>query len=129
MSVERDAILTAQYVALTTYRRDGTPVVTPVWAAAEGDSLFIFSNPNAGKVKRIRNSGRATLAPCTATGTITGAALPAEATILHGDQMPNVWRLLVKKYGLPARLFALYGSLRSTVGKARSAGIEVRLNP
>ncbi|MFM9128350.1 MAG: hypothetical protein ACKOPF_00625, partial [Candidatus Limnocylindrus sp.] len=96
---------------------------------AEGDSLFIFSNPKAGKVKRIRNSGRATLAPCTATGIITGAALSAEATILHGDQMPNVWRLLVKKYGLPARLFALYDSLRSTVGKARSAGIEVRLNP
>lgn len=129
MSAERDAILTAQYVALTTYRRDGTPVMTPVWAAAEGDSLFIFSNPNAGKVKRIRNSGRVTLAPCTATGTITGAALPAEATILHGDQMPNVWRLLVKKYGLPARLFALYDSLRRIIGKTRSAGIEVRLNP
>ena len=127
MSAERDAILKAQYVALTTYRRDGTPVVTPVWAAAEGDSLFIFSNPNAGTVKRVRNSSRATVAPCTATGTITGAALPAEAFLLSKDQMPKVWSLLVKKYGIAARLFVVYDSVRSLVGKARAAGIELRL--
>ena len=127
MSAERDAILKAQYVALTTYRRDGTPVVTPVWAAAEGDSLFIFSNPNAGKVKRVRNSSRATVAPCTATGTITGAALPAEAFLLSDDQMSKVWSLLVKKYGITARLFVAYDAIRSLVGKIRAAGIEVRL--
>ncbi len=129
MSAERDTILNAQYVALTTYRRDGTPVVTPVWAAAEGDSLFIFSNPNAGKVKRMRNSSRATVAPCTATGMITGAALPGEALLLSDDQMPKVWKLLVKKYGIAARLFVAYDTLRSLVGKTRAAGIEVRLAP
>lgn len=129
MRTERDAILKAQYVAFTTYRRDGTPVVTPVWAAAEGDSLFIFSNPNAGKVKRVRNSSHATVAPCTATGTITGAALPAEAFLLSDDQMPKVWKLLVKKYGIAARLFVAYDALRSLVGKTRAAGIEVRLAP
>lgn len=129
MSAERDTILNAQYVALTTYRRDGTPVVTPVWAAAEGDSLFIFSNPNAGKVKRVGNSSRATVAPCTATGMITGAALPGEALLLSDDQMPKVWKLLVKKYGIAARLFVAYDTLRSLVGKTRAAGIEVRLAP
>lgn len=129
MRTERDAILKAQYVAFTTYRRDGTPVVTPVWAAAEGGSLFIFSNPNAGKVKRVRNSSHATVAPCTATGTITGAALPAEAFLLSDDQMPKVWKLLVKKYGIAARLFVAYDALRSLVGKTRAAGIEVRLAP
>jgi len=104
-------------------------VTTPVWAAAEGGSLFIFSNPNAGKVKRVRNSSRATVAPCTATGTITGAALPAEAFLLSDDQMPKVWKLLVKKYGIAARLFVAYDALRSLVGKTRAAGIEVRLAP
>ena len=128
MSAERDAVLAAQYVALTTYRRDGTPVVTPVWAAAEGGSLFIFSNPNAGKVKRVRNSSRATVAPCTATGTITGAALPAEAFLLSDDQMSKVWSLLVKKYGIAARLFVAYDAIRSLVGKIRAAGIVVHLS-
>ena len=129
MSAERDAIVAAQYVALTTYRRDGTPVTTPVWAAAEGESLYLFSNPHAGKVKRLRNSSRAAIAPCTATGTITGAQLPAEAFNLASDQMPKVWRLLVKKYGIAARLFVAYDRARSLIGLVPSAGIEVRLTP
>jgi PPOX class probable F420-dependent enzyme len=127
MSADRDAVLAAQYVALTTFRRDGTPVTTPVWAAAEGNSLYIFSNPNAGKVKRLRNSSRAAVAPCTATGTITGSSLPAEALILPSDQMPMVWALLIKKYGVPARLFAAYDRVRGLLRMKPSAGIEVRL--
>ncbi len=129
MSAERDAVLTAQYIALTTYRRDGTPVTTPVWAAAEGENLYLFTNANAGKVKRLRNSSRATVAPCTATGTITGTQLPAEAFNLTSDQMPKVWRLLVKKYGIAARLFVAYDRARALLRMQPSAGIEVRLTP
>ena len=128
MSAERDAILSAQYVALTTYRRDGTPVTTPVWAAAEGESLYLFSNATAGKVKRLRNSTRAAVAPCTATGTITGTQLPAEAFNLAGDQMPKVWKLLTKKYGIAARLFVAYDRVRSLLRMKPSAGIVVHLS-
>lgn len=126
---DRSAVLTAQYVALTTYRRDGTPVTTPVWAAAEGESLYLFSNANAGKVKRLRNSSRAAIAPCTATGTITGAQLSAEAFNLASDQMPKVWRLLTKKYGMAARLFMVYDRARALLRMKPSAGIVVHLSP
>jgi PPOX class probable F420-dependent enzyme len=126
---DRTAVLTAQYVALTTYRRDGTPVTTPVWAAAEGESLYLFSNAAAGKVKRLRNSSRAAIAPCTATGTITGAQLPAEAFNLTNDQMPKVWKLLTKKYGMAARLFVLYDRMRALLRMKPSAGIVVHLSP
>ena len=129
MSAERDAVLSAQYVALTTYRRDGTPVTTPVWAAAEGECLYLFTNASAGKVKRLRNSSRAAVAPCTASGKVTGAQLPAEAFNLGSDQMPKVWRLLVKKYGIAARLFATYDRVRGLLRMQPSAGIEVRLTP
>ena len=125
---DRTAVLTAQYVALTTYRRDGTPVTTPVWAAAEGESLYLFSNAAAGKVKRLRNSSRAAIAPCTATGTITGAQLPAEAFNLTNDQMPKVWRLLTKKYGMAARLFVAYDRMRALLRMQPSAGIVVHLS-
>jgi PPOX class probable F420-dependent enzyme len=125
---DRTAVLTAQYVALTTYRRDGTPVTTPVWAAAEGESLYLFSNAAAGKVKRLRNSSRATVAPCTATGKVTGAQLPAEAFNLASDQMPKVWRLLTKKYGMAARLFVLYDRMRALLRMKPSAGIVVHLS-
>jgi PPOX class probable F420-dependent enzyme len=125
---DRTAVLTAQYVALTTYRRDGTPVTTPVWAAAEGESLYLFSNAAAGKVKRLRNSSRAAIAPCTATGTITGAQLPAEAFNLTNDQMPKVWKLLTKKYGMAARLFVAYDRMRALLRMQPSAGIVVHLS-
>ena len=129
MSADRDAILTAQYVALTTYRRDGTAVTTPVWAAAEGESLYLFTNARAGKVKRLRNSSRAAIAPCTATGKVTGAQLPAEAFNLASDQMPKVWGLLIEKYGMAVRLFIAYDRARALLRMQPSAGIEVRLTP
>jgi PPOX class probable F420-dependent enzyme len=128
VSAERDAILSAQYVALTTYRRDGTPVTTPVWAAAEGESLYLFSNAKAGKVKRLRNSSRAAIAPCTAIGKVTGAQLPAEAFNLASDQMPKVWKLLTKKYGMAARLFVAYDRMRALLRMKPSAGIVVHLS-
>ena len=49
----------ARYVNLATFRRTGARVATPVWAAAAGDKLYIFTEGDAGKVKRLRNSPRA----------------------------------------------------------------------
>ena len=83
----RSAILHSQYVALTTYRLDGRAVVTPVWAAARDGRLLIFSNPAAGKMKRLRNSTRASIAPCTWNGKLTGAQLPATARILAPEEL------------------------------------------
>ena len=125
----RIAILQAQYVALTTYRLDGRAVVTPVWAAEREGRLLIFSNPAAGKMKRLRNSPRASVAPCTWNGTLTGAPLPATARILAADELSGMWSALVKKYGLPALAFRLYDRMRSLLRLQVSAGIEVSLTP
>ncbi|MFZ9972064.1 MAG: PPOX class F420-dependent oxidoreductase [Candidatus Limnocylindrus sp.] len=129
ISDPRDAILNAQYVALTTYRLDGRAVVTPVWAAARDGRLLIFSNPAAGKMKRLRNSTRASIAPCTWNGTLTGAPLPATARILAPEELGGMWSALVKKYGLPALAFRLYDRVRGLLRMQVSAGIEVSLNP
>ena len=123
----RAAILTAQYVALTTYRLDGRAVVTPVWAAARDGRLLIFSNPTAGKMKRLNNSSRASVAPCTWNGTLTGAQLPATARILATDELGGMWSALVKKYGLQAVAFRLYDRVRGLLRMQVSAGIEVSL--
>jgi PPOX class probable F420-dependent enzyme len=125
----RAAILTAQYVALTTYRLDGRAVVTPVWAAARDGRLLIFSNPAAGKMKRLNNSSRASVAPCTWNGTLTGAQLPATARILAPDELGGMWSALVKKYGLQAVAFRLYDRVRGLLRMRVSAGIEVSLTP
>ena len=85
-------------VLLTTRRRDGTPVETPVSIAVDGDCAFIRSWDTAGKVKRIRNNPEVTIAPCTARGRSTGPAIPARARILTGEESARAGRLLAGKY-------------------------------
>ena len=85
-------------VLLTTLRRDGTPVETPVSIAVDGDRAFIRSWDTAGKVKRIRNNPEVTIAPCTAHGRPTGSAIPARARILSGEESARAGRLLAAKY-------------------------------
>ena len=125
----RRAILAAQYVALTTYRRDGRPVATPVWAAERHGRLYIFSNPAAGKMKRLRNSPRVAIAPCTWSGRRTGVEIPATARILAEAELPVMWGSLIKKYGLLALVFRLSDHVRRLMRMQGSAGIEVNLTP
>src|ERR671911_1101768 len=75
-----------QTVLLTTLRRDGTPVKTPVNIAVDGDRAFIRTWATAGKVKRIRNNPEVTIAPCTARGRPIGPAIPARARVLTGEE-------------------------------------------
>jgi len=87
-----------QTVLLTTFRRNGTPVKTPVNIAVDGDRAFIRSWDSAGKVKRIRNNPEVTIAPCTASGRPTGPPITARARILTGQESAHAGRLLARKH-------------------------------
>ena len=64
---------------LTTFRKDGTPVATPVWFVIHDGELHTTTLENAGKVKRIRNNPRVTVAACTVRGTPIGPTFAAHA--------------------------------------------------
>jgi len=50
MSRELPAELQNQkYISLTTYRKTGAAVRTPVWFAEENGKLYIFTNPPRAK--------------------------------------------------------------------------------
>src|SRR5215813_10114570 len=70
-----------RYLNLESFKRDGTPVQTPVWFAEEHGVLYVYTLANAGKVKRIRRNPRIRLAPCTMRGKVVGPWVEAEATI------------------------------------------------
>ena len=91
---------TAQYLNLATFRKTGVAVHTPIWFAKEGDTLYAFSTKDAGKVKRLRNSSRARIAPCTMTGKLTGDWIDAEAFLLDDKAGKEAHKVLKKKYGL-----------------------------
>ncbi len=58
----------SRYIALTTYRRDGRPVTTPVWAGPLEGKLYIVTAKSTGKTRRVRATGRVRFAPCNANG-------------------------------------------------------------
>ena len=92
-----------KYISLTTFRKSGTPVRTPLWFAEGDGKLCFMTRSDSGKYKRIRNNSKVLVAPCTMRGRVTGPDFPATARILPRDQWPAAKKLLNRKYWL-ARL-------------------------
>jgi len=90
---------------LVTFRRDGTPVPTPVWAARAGEVLYVRSERGSGKVKRLRRDPRMLVAPCTVRGVPLGAPFEASGRILSGEEEPLAERALAERYGLGREIF------------------------
>lgn len=107
----------AQYLSLSTRKRDGSRVETPVWFAQQQSVIFIFSEGDAGKIKRIRNFADVKLSPCTVTGKITGESIDGTAKILtDAKDIQKAHQALVKKYGWQMRLLDMGSAL---VGKKK----------
>ncbi len=90
----------AKYISLTTFRKDGTGVATPVWFAEDGGKLYIWTRSDSWKVKRLRNDKRVAVTVCDARGNIAAGAPSAEGTaeLLGADAMAAIRRLLSRKY-------------------------------
>ncbi|WP_127784341.1 PPOX class F420-dependent oxidoreductase [Rhodococcus sp. X156] len=123
---ELDRLGTAKYVLLTTRRRDGTTVPTPVWVAHDGAALVIWTATDAGKVKRIRRDPAVTVAPCDARGKPRGSAVSGTATVLDADATERVRQLIQRKYGIAGRVAILGSRLRR--GRSGTVGVAVTLD-
>ena len=95
-----DEIGRSRYVSLTTYRKDGTGVPTPVWHVRNGDELLIVSDAAAWKVKRIRNNSHVLVTVCGMRGQIAPGAPSAEGTarLLDETETETGRSLLARKY-------------------------------
>jgi uncharacterized protein len=102
----------APLLSLTTFRKDGTPVATPVWHTVAGDHIYVGTTAHSGKVKRIRREGRVTIAPATRKGEAAGAAMEARARILSPGEAAIARQALRGRNGLQARLAELFYRLR-----------------
>ncbi|MEJ5225301.1 MAG: PPOX class F420-dependent oxidoreductase [Anaerolineales bacterium] len=114
-----------QYLNLETFRKSGVGVKTPVWFAQEGDTLWVWTQFDAGKAKRVRNNGRVNIAPCKADGALLGDWVPATAQADSSPEAVNhVRQLFQKKYGLMFALFGLMGALR----RAKYTAIKITVS-
>jgi PPOX class probable F420-dependent enzyme len=111
-------------VLLTTFRRDGAPVGTPVNIAVEGDHAFVRTWDTAWKLKRIRNNPLVEVAPSTLRGRPTGPAIQARARILSGEESAHAGRLLASKHPI------LHGVLVPLIHRLRgNTTMHVELTP
>ncbi|SOE02886.1 PPOX class F420-dependent oxidoreductase [Blastococcus haudaquaticus] len=90
----------SEYVSLTTFRRTGVPVATPVWAAPDGDSLVVWTRADSGKVKRLRHTSRVTVAPSDIRGRVQGPAVDGTAELLPTAAHAQARAALRRAYGL-----------------------------
>lgn len=87
-----------QTILLTSYRRDGTPVGTPVSIAVEGDHAYVRTYDMAWKTKRLRRNPEVTIAPSTVRGRVTGPAIRAHARLLDSAEATHAARVLARKH-------------------------------
>jgi len=97
-----------KYLNLETFRKNGESMKTPVWFVLEGETIYVQTMANSGKVKRIRNNGHVNVTPCKMDGKPTGTWVPADAREIVDEEISRkVNRLLDKKYGLMKKITAL----------------------
>ncbi|WP_328320758.1 PPOX class F420-dependent oxidoreductase [Streptomyces sp. NBC_00388] len=122
-----DALGRSKYVSLTTFRKDGTPVATPVWAAVDGAELLVWTRSDSWKIKRLRRDSRVLVTPCDVRGRVAEGAPSAEGVgrLLEDEAgMRRVRRLLRAKYTWQFVLLDVPGAI-VRLGKRPHTGIAV----
>ena len=120
-----DRLGAGKYLLITSYRRNGTPVATPVWVVRDGDALGAWTAADSWKVKRIRARGDVLVGPCDARGNPTGDQIPAIAELCDPQTTARYRELVARKYGIVGRLTLLGSRLRR--GPTGTVGIRLSL--
>jgi PPOX class probable F420-dependent enzyme len=96
----------AKHLNLETFRKTGTGVRTPVWFVQDISHtkpsvtvFYVYSEADAGKVKRLRNNSHVRVAPCTVTGSVRGMWIDGRARICDDSEAAHGQQLLRQKYG------------------------------
>lgn len=111
-----------KYLLLTTYRRDGTPVPTPVWAVGlDEGKIGFWTSSGSGKAKRLAHTSRVTVQPCDGRGNVRSGTSPTEATavLVEGPELEAIRTRVVAKYGFMTKLTKLLGTLGGIIKRNR----------
>ncbi|MFJ4523453.1 PPOX class F420-dependent oxidoreductase [Streptomyces sp. NPDC088810] len=114
-----------KYLLVTSFRKNGTPVATPVWVIRDGGALGVWTVADSWKVKRIRRRPDVLVGPCDVRGNPTGDQTPATAEITDAATTARYRKLIARKYGVIGRLTLLGSRLRR--GSDGTVGIRVTL--
>jgi PPOX class probable F420-dependent enzyme len=128
------ALFPGRYLSVTSFKRDGTGVATPVWFVSDGTRLFALTDLHSAKVRRVRRNPRVMVASCRPGGKLRREPLPARAEILTAsDDLERVQQLLIERYQLSYRLvmlgYRLGRRLRGRRSVADGAALAITVEP
>jgi uncharacterized protein len=120
-----------KYLGLTTFKRDGRGVTTPVWFVSEGGRLLVETDANSYKVKRIRREPMVTVGLCSARGRTRDLPVAARAELLPDDQLEHVEGMMARKYRVEVLFFKPLRAIQRAlhVGRYRGKSVIVAITP
>ena len=89
-----------KYISLETFKKNGDGVKTPVWFVLHDGALYVYTEADSWKVKRIRNNRRVRVAACDIRGRVKGPWVDASASFVEGEERRTADKLLDRKYFL-----------------------------
>ena len=120
-----------KYLSLTSFRRDGTEVATPVWFVPDNGRLLVVTDADSYKVKRIRRNPAIRMAPCSARGRLLADPVPARAEVLPDSELPRAEALLASKYRIDTAIVKPIRAVQSAlhIGRRRSKAVVLAITP
>ena len=123
MTEALSALGAEKFVSLTTFKKDGAAVATPMWIGRDGDDLFVWTPADSWKVKRVKNNPRVVLAPSSRGGKVHEGAHPVDGVAEVITEPATVQRLagvIRRKYGLMFSVVTFLERLLSRKQKPRA---------
>ena len=120
MGNQLDQFLDQKYINLETYKKDGTPIRTPVWFVIHNDLIYVITREKTGKVKRLKNNHDVRIVTCSFNGEPKNQWIKGKAEKITGEEADKAIKLRKKKYGISA---SLVGLLR----KGKSIAYSIKL--
>lgn len=116
------ALSDEKYLLLTTFKRDGTPVPSPVWLAPlDGGAIGFYTSSGSGKAKRLAHTTRVTIQPCDARGKLKPGSQPVEATarVVTGPELEAIRAKIVAKYGIMTKITKVLNDIGGIIKRKR----------
>ncbi len=107
-----------KYLLLTTYKRSGDAVATPVWAVAlDSGKIGFWTSSGSGKAKRLAHTAKVTVQPCDSRGKIKSGTSPVTGTakVVTGPELEGIRARIVDKYGFMTKITKLLGTIGGIV--------------
>ena len=115
MGNQLEQFLDQKYINLETYKKDGTPIRTPVWFVIDKNLIYVITRESTGKVKRLRNNQNVRIVPCSFKGEPKNEWVKGAAEKITGDEADKVIKLRKKKYGMFVRLIGVFTSQKGNI--------------